>query len=236
MLKEVALEHRIALVTGGGGGTGLEVSRSLTGLGMYVIVWGRSKERLQAAVNAGYAKEIAVVNLGDATAVERAVAALQRSGSIPTLVVHTAGVWTDGALSEVSADDLSAHLSSIIDGSVNVARAALRLFGAGPGHFVQIAAASAKSGYPDTALNTLAKRVQDGLQEGLSRELRASEIRLTTIYPDSIAAAGSELVTSGQAMSYHDVADAVTYAVQASLSVDVDEIVLTARRTGRWDP
>ena len=229
------MEHRIALVTGGGGGTGLEVSRSLTGLGMHVIVWGRTEERLQAAVNAGHAKAIAVMDLGNAAAVEQAAAALQRSGSVPTLVVHTVGVWTGGTLREVSADGLSAHLSSVIDASVNAARAALVLFGDGPGHFVQIAAASAKPGYPDTALNMLAKRVQDGLQEGLTRELRAGEIRVTTIYPDSIAAAGSESVNSGYAMSYRDVADAVVYAVQASPTVDVDEIVLTARRTGRWD-
>jgi NADP-dependent 3-hydroxy acid dehydrogenase YdfG len=234
VLKEVMLQHRVALVTGGAGGTGLEISRSLTELGIHVVVWGRTEERLRAVVNAGHAKEFAVVNLGDAAAVERATTSLQRSGSIPTLVIHTAGVWTAGNLWEVPTDDLRAHLSSVVDGSVYVARAALLLFADGPGHFVQVAAASAKPGYPDTALNTLAKRAQDGLQEGLSHELRASDVRVTTIYPDSIAAAGSELVTSGYAMSYRDVADAVLYALQASLTVDVDEIVLTARRTGRW--
>jgi NADP-dependent 3-hydroxy acid dehydrogenase YdfG len=229
------LEHRIALVTGGGGGAGLEVSRSLTGLGVHVIVWGRTEERLQAVVNAGHAKSFAVVDVGDAAAVERAATALRASGFVPTLVVHTAGVWTGGTLTEVSAGDLSAHLISVVGGSVNVARAALSLFGTGPAHFVQIAAASAKPGYPDTALNKLAKHAQDGLQEGLSRELRYSDIRVTTIYPDSIAPVDSESVTNGYAMSYHDVSNAIIYAVQASPTVNVDEIVLTARRTGRWD-
>ena len=82
-------------------------------------------------------------------------------------------------------------------------------------------------------LETL-ERALDGLQEGLSKELRDRSIRVSSIYPNSIAAPGSEAVLAGTAMSQVDVASAILFAVNAPDSMDVDELVLTARRTGRW--
>ncbi|WP_163364880.1 hypothetical protein, partial [Escherichia coli] len=69
-----------------------------------------------------------------------------------------------------------------------------------------IAAASAKPGFSDTALNIMAKRAQDGHAEGLIRELRGTPMRVTTIYPDSIGANDSPSVSRGDAISYDDLA------------------------------
>lgn len=229
------MKHKLAVVTGGGSGTGKEVARRLTAIGVEVSVWGRTEEKLRAAVHERLAVRYEVVDLADAAAVESAARELLRQDTRPSLLVHCAGVWTGGMLGDVGSVELITHLRSIVEGSVNVARAALTVFGEDAGHFVQVAAAAAKSGYPDTALNTLAKRAQDGLQEGLSRELRKGRIKISTIYPDSIADAESESVKSGTAMSYGDVADAVVFAVTASDSMDVEELILTARRSGRWD-
>ncbi|MGW9211308.1 SDR family NAD(P)-dependent oxidoreductase [Embleya sp. NPDC055664] len=227
--------YRRALVTGGGSGTGREVANRLTAAGMSVTVWGRSAPALEETVRAGGAQEWRSVDVANADAVAAGVAALSADADPVGLVVHCAGIWTPGALHELTVQALRAHLDAVVLGSVLIARATHTLIGDHPGHFVQVAAASAKPGFPDTALNQLAKRAQDGLHEGLTRELRHSAIRVTTIYPDSVAADNSSAVASGSAMSYSDVADAILYAVGSATSVVPSELVLTAPGSGRWE-
>jgi NADP-dependent 3-hydroxy acid dehydrogenase YdfG len=227
--------YKTAIVTGGGSGTGREVARKLTEAGVDVEVWGRDEGRLRSAVDEGLAVSHSRVDIGDPDDVTRAFPSTAGRLGPVQVVVHCAGVWTEGNLADVSEVNLSAHILTVISGSVAIARGAVRAFGGNAGHYIQIAAASAKSGYPDTALNTLAKRALDGLHEGLTRELRGADIRLTTIYPDNISASNSPDVEAGTAMTYADVAEAVMFAVRAPKTVDVEEIVLTSRKTGRWE-
>src|SRR5262249_16633748 len=96
------------------------------------------------------------------------------------------------------------------------------------GRIVQVAAAAAKPGFSDSALNMLAKRAQDGLHDGLVRELKGSGIRFTTIYPDNIRQGGSEAVISGEALAYGDVGDVSMWVLGASHTVWIQEIVVTS--------
>ncbi|HKP90632.1 MAG TPA: SDR family oxidoreductase [Thermoleophilaceae bacterium] len=229
------MKHEAALVTGGGGLVGSAVARALAARDVFVTLWGRDESRLGRVADE-IGGQAARVDLAVGEQVEEGVSALAAQGPTVSLVVHCAGVWTPGTIAELDAGVIRTHLDAMVLGSCLAARAALRLFlGASDGHFVQIAAASAKPGFPETALNMAAKRAQDGLQEGLTRELRGGDVRLTTLYPDSIAEAASDAVATGAAMSAADVADAVLFAVDAAATVHVDEIVLTAPRTGRWE-
>jgi len=228
------MEHRAAVVIGGGAGTGRHVVRQLTAQGVSVEVWGHGEAPLAQAVADGDAVSFQVVDVGSPESIYAAGIRAASADIPPTLVVHTAGIWTPGDLAEVTPEKVGTHLAVVVAGSVHIARMSLALFGHGPGHLVQIAAASAKPGFGDTALNKLAKRALDGLQEGLAKELRDTSIRVSSIYPNAIAAPGSEAVLEGTAMSHSDVASAILFAVNAPDSMDVDELVLTARRTGRW--
>ncbi|MET7378733.1 SDR family oxidoreductase [Streptomyces sp. NPDC005526] len=224
-----------ALVTGGGSGTGREVAKRLTAQGVHVTVWGRSAERVRTVVDAGDAAAWRAVDIADPDSVRVGTEALQAERGTVSLVVHCAGIWTPGALGEVDVAVIRQHIDAIVLGSVLVARSAETLIGSEPGQFIHVAAASAKPGFPDTALNTLAKRAQDGLHEGLTRELRGSGLRITAVYPDSVSDEGSASVAAGTAMSYADVADAILYASSCSSTVVPSEITLTARKTGRWE-
>ena len=228
------MDHQSAVVIGGGSGTGREVARMLTAQGVAVEVWGHAEAPLAQVVEEGDARSFQVVDIADPDNIY-AAGTRAASGEVPvSLVVHTAGIWTPGDLVDVTPEKVGVHLGVVVAGSVHIARMAVLLFGDDPGHLVQIAAASAKPGFGDTALNKLAKRALDGLQEGLSKELRDRSVRVSSIYPNSIAAPGSEAVLAGTAMSQVDVASAILFAVNAPDSMDVDELVLTARRTGRW--
>ncbi|MBL7660656.1 hypothetical protein INQ28_30680, partial [Escherichia coli] len=69
--------------------------------------------------------------------------------------------------------------------------------------------------------------------EGLIRELRGTPMRVTTIYPDSIGANDSPSVSRGDAISYDDLATVIRFALEAPASAHIQEIVLTARNSGR---
>ena len=112
-------------------------------------------------------------------------------------------------------------------------RGAARRLAERDGRIVLVAAAAAKPGFADTALNVLAKRAVDGLHEGMLRELRGTRCLLTTIYPDAINSAGSAAVEAGDAMSYGDVASTILFAMTVAPTMHVQEIVVTARNTGR---
>jgi NAD(P)-dependent dehydrogenase (short-subunit alcohol dehydrogenase family) len=231
--------RRHALVIGAGGRLGTVLAERLHEADYGLHLWYKNSSGGAARAHDNGRCSHAL-DLGDAAAVETATNDLVSLAQTFQVVVNAAGVWTDGALTKLRPADIERHLSAVVAGSINAARAAISML-AGDGVFVQIAAASAKPGYADTALNTLAKRAQDGLQEALVRELRLAQpvgapkrVRMTTIYPDFIAPQGTEAVAMGAAMSYEDVAETIMFVIGASPTVDVREIVLTAPNGGRW--
>jgi 3-oxoacyl-[acyl-carrier protein] reductase len=231
--------RRHALIIGAGGRLGAVLAERLREADYSLHLWYKDASGGAARAHDDGRRSHAL-DLGDAAAVETATNELVSSAQTFQVVVNAAGVWTDGALTKVRPEDIARHLNAVVAGSINAARAAISVL-AGDGVFVQIAAASAKPGYADTALNTLAKRAQDGLQEALVRELRLAQpvgapkrVRMTTIYPDFIAPLGTEAVAMGAAMSYEDVAETIMFVIGASPTVDVREIVLTAPNSGQW--
>jgi 3-oxoacyl-[acyl-carrier protein] reductase len=224
-----------AIVTGGGSGIGYATAQSLTESGARVMVWGREPGKLKAAVSSGAAAEYRVVDVADSQAVAEAFDAVSHDLIGECAVVHSAGVWTPGDLLDLSPETIASHVGIVTLGTGYVLRSAIghMLANQAQGKVVDIIAASAKPGFEETALNSMAKRALDGLHEGLLRELRGGPISLTGIYPDSVAVMGGPEVASGDAMSYEDVAGAVMYALSARPSIRVAEIVLTAPNTGR---
>jgi NAD(P)-dependent dehydrogenase (short-subunit alcohol dehydrogenase family) len=197
-----------------------------------VILWGRSEAPLAEAVARGDAAHYFAADLADPDSVERLTSECQALATPIDGFVHCAGVWTPETLVDVDPSTIARHIQSVSIAAALCLRSAVRLMTAG-GPIVQIAAASAKPGFSDTALNIMAKRAQDGLAEGLIRELRGTPMRVTTIYPDSIGANDSPSVSRGDAISYDDLATVIRFALEAPASAHIQEIVLTARNSGR---
>ncbi|HTG31585.1 MAG TPA: SDR family oxidoreductase [Thermoanaerobaculia bacterium] len=227
------MQNDTFIVTGGGSGSGLAIARSLAERGARVEVWGRSAAKLEAAVACGCAADLQTVDLAQADQVNEAFQSFDRKHRRLSGFVHSAGIWTPGPLTEVPPDVVVSHIAAVVTAAALCLRGAARRLLEHGGPMVLIAAASAKAGFTDTALNTLAKRSNDGLHEGLLRELRGSGVKLTTIYPDSMSGPDSPSIAQGKAMRYDDVAEAVLFALTAAPTVHVQEIVLTAPGTGR---
>jgi NADP-dependent 3-hydroxy acid dehydrogenase YdfG len=221
------------VVTGGGSGTGRAVARRLTKAGCTVVVWGRTTSKLEETVSEGDAAAYFSVDVADPAAIERAFSELSTKFEPINGFVHCAGIWTGGKLIKVEPSTVVSHMNTVALGSLLCIRGAVMALSERHGRIVQIAAASGKAGFDETALNMAAKRAQDGLHEGLARELKGTGIRLTTIYPDNIGRVGSDRVTGGKAMSYDDVADAVMWILNTNETVWVQELLLTAPNSPR---
>ena len=106
------VETRVALVTGGNRGIGLEICRQLSGLGYRVVVAARDRERAAEA-----ARDLDGWDHGDAIAVELDVTdtgsvrtafeeAVKRFGAVDVLV-NNAGIAIDGPEHRASMPDLA---------------------------------------------------------------------------------------------------------------------------------
>src|SRR5262247_1842449 len=87
---------QVAVVTGGGTGLGLEMSRGLAHLGARVIIASRNAEHHQVfmreADELGWRAEAIVLDVREPVAVERAAnAILERHGGVDILVNNAAG-------------------------------------------------------------------------------------------------------------------------------------------------
>lgn len=113
------LAGKVALVTGGGSGIGLEMARGLGGVGARVIVTSRSEERLTAATaelaEEGIDAHWTTVDVRDPDAVEATVAAVvDEHGPVDILVNNAGGTFPKRA------EELSANgWRTIVDLNLN---------------------------------------------------------------------------------------------------------------------
>ena len=91
------IQGRLALVTGASSGIGRSCARRFAADGANLVLWARRKDRL-AELAAELERErhvtvrVAAVDVRDRAAVGRAVAALEREGLVPDILLNNAGL------------------------------------------------------------------------------------------------------------------------------------------------
>lgn len=92
MIEGVDLRGKIAIVTGGYSGLGLEVTRALTKAGARVLVPARSPEKAAAAAEAIPGVEVAAMDLADPASIDRFAASFRQTGQPLHLLIQCAGI------------------------------------------------------------------------------------------------------------------------------------------------
>ncbi len=126
MLATGALEGRRILVTGGGSGLGLAMTKRFLALGARVAIAGRSEERLQAALaelDAGDACIAQSADVRDPASVQAMVdAVLARTGGIDVLVNNAAGNFL-AATEDLSPNGFDAVVRTVLHGTFHATSA-----------------------------------------------------------------------------------------------------------------
>jgi len=182
------LDGRVALVTGGSRGLGLELARELGRRGARVAGCARDPETLERAHADLEGRGVAVLALaadvGEPTA---AAALIQRVvahfGSLDILV-NNAGIITVGPLATLTRADLEDAIRTNFWGPVSVTLAALPFLRAGgDGRVVNIVSVGGRIAVPHLLAYSASKFALAGFSEGLAAEVRTAGVRVTTVYP-----------------------------------------------------
>ncbi|KAF0847810.1 glucose 1-dehydrogenase [Nocardia caishijiensis] len=179
-------DGKIALVTGGSSGMGLAAARRLIEEGGQVVVTGRDKGRLEAAVEAlgdgatGVAGDMA--DLGDLAVVMRTIR--ERFGRLD-VVFANAGIGSFQPIEQVSDDLFGQVIDSNFKGAFFTIQQALPVL-VDHGAIVINASFGLHRGVPGAALYSASKAAVHNLTRTLAAELAPRRIRVNSVSPGYI--------------------------------------------------
>jgi len=209
------------LVTGASSGIGLSCAELFLERGDRVVAQFRSQPAPVERLRAAFGGERVVPVQADLATEAGCVAAVRAAGALDVLV-HSAGIWTDGPIRELTAPSLEKMFRTTTFSAYYLAREAARAMASGS--MVFIGSTAGERGEPGHSHYAGSKAALWGLVQSLAQEL-APEIRVNLVSPgwvrtpmsaEALADAGrEEKIVSGvplhRVAEAEDVAEAVAY-------------------------
>jgi NAD(P)-dependent dehydrogenase (short-subunit alcohol dehydrogenase family) len=228
------LSGQVALVTGGGRGIGLGISRKLSELGAKVVVCGRSRETLDKAAAAiraaGGTCEPAVCDLAELSSVETMAAWVEQTFGRLDILVNNAGVSGYGTpLHEVPPQQWDQVLNTNLRGVYYCIRAfAPIMIRARSGHIINISSIASKNPLPNGAVYAASKWGLNGLTVSVAEELRNYNVRVALVCPGSTISelSGHSGKDPQKMLRPSDVAHAVAMLVTQAPQSFASEVIL----------
>lgn len=187
---------QVAVVTGGGTGLGLEISRGLAARGATVIVLSRNPEHHRTLATEGAQRDWRVeshaLDVREAPAVQKAAAEiLARHGRVDVLVNNAAGNFVCPS-ERLSANAWRAVLGIVLDGTFYCSRDFGRaMIAQRSGVMLNVVATYAWTGMPGVAHSASAKAGVLALTKTLAAEWATHGIRVNAIAPGPFESQGS---------------------------------------------
>lgn len=182
------LTGRVALVTGGGSGIGLAISRALAQAGARVVLNGRSPEKLDAAVagmtTAGHKATARAFDVTDEHAVREGIAAIERADGPIDILVNNAAINLRKAFDEYSIDEWRSVHATNFDGPFLVTRGVLPVMKARKrGKIVNLCSLASDLGRPNIVAYAASKGGLKMMTRALAVELAPYNIQVNGIAP-----------------------------------------------------
>jgi len=190
MGTERVLAGEVALVTGGNAGIGLGMARGLAEAGADVCIWGRRRDRNDAAVDelAGLGGRVFAVqcDVSDEDEVARAFTeTLERFGKVDSCFANAGIAPGFVPFVELELDRWRRSMAVNLDGAMLTLREAARHMverGEG-GSLIAVSSTSAMQGAPNNQSYSVAKTGLVALTRGLAVELARYGIRVNALLP-----------------------------------------------------
>lgn len=183
------LTDQVVAITGASAGIGAAAARALVAEGARVALGARRTDRLDAMAAEMDGSALAIeLDVRDPSSCRRFIdAALSRFGRVDALVAN-AGIGAYGGIMDLNDETLATMMDTNVAGTVWPIRAAVPHFvETGSGDIVIVASVAGLRGAGDEAVYAATKFAQVGLAGALDRELRAKNIRVSTICPGGTA-------------------------------------------------
>ncbi|MFK0332921.1 SDR family oxidoreductase [Rhizobium sp. NPDC090275] len=177
-----------ALVTGSSQGIGLALARGLAEHGAEVVLNGRDRSKLDAAMrelaDAGARVSASDFDVTDADAVKRGVDAIESDVGPIDILVNNAGMQFRSPLEEFPADRWERLLKTNISSAFYVGQAvAKHMIGRGRGKVVNIASVQSELARPGIAPYTATKGAVKNLTRGMATDWAKYGLQINALAP-----------------------------------------------------
>lgn len=182
------LEGEIALITGASRGIGLATALELGRRGALVVGTSTSSDGAQRISKVLKESDVkgkgAVLDVNDATAIERLLAELEKSCDSPSILVNNAGITRDNLLLRMKEDDWDAIMDTNLRSIFRMSKACLRpMTRARKGRIISISSVVGAAGNPGQANYAAAKAGIIGFTRSLAREVATRNITVNVVAP-----------------------------------------------------
>ena len=180
-----SLAGRHALVTGAGRGIGAAIVNMLASQGAKIALSGRDAAALDdVAASLPTDTHVAIADVTDAKAVERAVADAEDALGPIDILVNNAGIAASAPFRKLDAEHWNRILSVNLTGVYHCTQAALPgMADRGWGRIVNVASVAGLRGYAYTAAYCAAKHGVIGLTRSLAMETAKSGVTVNAVCP-----------------------------------------------------
>jgi NADP-dependent 3-hydroxy acid dehydrogenase YdfG len=223
-MTDRTIDPPAAVVSGAGSGIGRAIALALGRRGHPLLLVGRRREPLEAALaECGGEGRIVLADVRDAKSVVGRLRDAETEGFVPTIAIPAAGVARVAPFEELSDEAFRESIDTNLLGALNLYRAVLPGARKRGGHLFAILSAAALRGFPSWVAYGASKWALRGAFEALREELEGSGIRTTAIYPGATATPLWNEVPGDwdrtKMISPEEVAKAVTFALDAAAAV-----------------
>jgi NAD(P)-dependent dehydrogenase (short-subunit alcohol dehydrogenase family) len=189
---DMKLKNKIALVTGGTSGIGLEAAKLFQAEGATVVVTGTNPQRLAAAANAlGDSAVVLSVDLRDPAQIEKAIADVVESFGHIDVVYANAGAGQAAAFDSVTAQQISDQFALNFNGVFFIIQKAAPYLSKSASVVVTTSFLN-EVGTPGLSILSATKAAVRSLVRSLAAELAPRGVRVNAVSPGPIATAFHE--------------------------------------------
>lgn len=189
------LPGKIALITGGGTGIGLDIAKKYVEEGAYVYITGRRENKLQEAVSTiGKNIDYVVADVTKKEDMEKVAEKIKNEKGKLDILIANAGVGNYIAIEDVTLEEFNRVMYTNVLGTYYCAQVCLTLMKEGS-TIILNTSVTASLGLPNFSLYIAAKSAMKSFIHTWTNELRDRKIRVNALAPGIIPtdAAGKEL-------------------------------------------
>ena len=230
------LHDTVAVVTGASRGIGLATARALVDAGAHVAGLARSEDDLgRLAETLGDSFTPVVCDVTDAEATRDAIDRVGDEHGRLDVLVNNAGLGRFAPVDELGHDDWDAQIDTNLTGVFNCTRAAVphmkaqgetRGKDATAGFVVNVASIAGLIGNPELSAYNASKHGLRGFSDSIMKELRPFGIKVSCLYPGSVATHFGDSEPRDIAMSPESIAATILHVLEAPHGTLISEVVL----------
>lgn len=227
------LTDKIAIVTGASSGLGYEFSKALINKDAKVYGLARSEKKLESIADEFGSNFSAVkMDIIDFNSLKSWVDSTFSENYLPDILINNAGVGLFGGIDELSPDQWNTMLQTNLTGVYNLTHLIVPFLKKNRtiAHIINIASVAGLVGNPSISGYNATKFGLRGFSEALFKELRYDGIKVSCLFPGSIATNFFDNVDGidvhDKMMRPEDVAETVIYLLETADNYLINEITM----------